>query len=711
MTGHERLAFTFPIKLEDTKKRGRPIRIKPSFQQHLGKDFEFNLYIGFIEHVVEKLLPLDFVNEYHNAQTPSALGKTFRKLDEQLPILHWTYPERTPGLLYVTTLCAAEYTHGVGRFMNDSLSRWVLPGKILAITCSPSLNFQFVDYDRRAYFMTQVILQVQDEKELAAIENNLPVLMREARLTILSVKHARNIMALKNLSTEQKAAIIQENLQSLIDRPSKEFDQTIFDQMHQFLLKVSAEERVNQIKEKMVPLLEQRPNVFESDIFHEIQHFVFAFRHKFSALRDLRHISRLIAFHYLFRKELKRQAFQGLKDRPIILKLMRTKLLLPTGNKPVLAILAGMNILHENEVFDQRHALEAIQHCLPNVRYVKESFVIDLRNQDSFRLFYIEVENESGLSFTIDEMKELRRKLPRELKASIENVTPTIFMPRNEEEVMRNIVLLSQELKYTRDIPQVVISFDTQNENELLFIVILLRILQPGDPSLQEIFSRSGTHLRFQDFDVKNVGQLRKKYIKEANVFTVRADKKPYLRKDFSLDLFKARQAVSSELSRILGDIRDFNGGILSKQQELFDELRRSLGEDKVNEFLLENFFYSLTPPLMQSILPATILKNLFLMVLEATERSFKRDKFFLKSQSDPEYHLLIIASQNPAFKDIVLAAVARLQIPSSNLCFSFLKVYDIAALSYIFRCEDPHQCALFHNTIQQAMQKWESEQ
>ncbi len=709
MSGHERLAFTFPIKLEDAKRRGRPIRIKPSFQQHLSKDFEFNLYTGFIEHVIEKLLPPDILSDYQKAQNPAALGKIFRRLDEQLPLLTWIYPEKTPGLLCVSTLCPTEYTHGVGRFMNDSLSRWVLPGKILAITCSPSLNFQFIDYDRKAYYVTQVFLQVQDDKELSAIQNTLPVLMREARVTILAVKHARNIMALKHLSTEQKTAIIQENIESLIDRPSKEFDQTIFDQMHQFILKVSAEERVNQIKERMAPLLEQRPNVFESDIFHEIQHFVFAFRHKFSALRDIRHISRLIAFHYLFRKGLKRQAFQATKERPVTFKLMRTKLLLPTGNKPVLAILAGMNVLHENEVFDQRHALEAIQRSLPNARFVKESFVSDLRDQETFRLFYIEVDKENGSAFTIDELKELRRKLPRELKASVENVTPTIFMPRNEEEVMRNIVLLSQELKYVRDIPQVVISFDTQNDSDLLFIVILLRIIESNEPPLQEVFSNSGTYLRFQDFDVKTVAQLRKKYLKEANIFTVRVDKKPYLRKDFSLDLFKARQAVSSELSRVLGDIRDFNGGILSKQQELFVELRQSLGEE-INEFLLENFFYSLTPPLMQSILPAAVLRNLFLMFLEASEHSFKRDKFFLKSQSNPEYLLLIVASPHAEFKEALILAVQELQIPSSNLCLSFLKVYDTVCLGYIYRCEDPHLCALFHQIVQNTMQKWEKE-
>ncbi len=197
---------------------------------------------------------------------------------------------------------------------------------------------------------------------------------------------------------------------------------------------------------------------------------------------------------------------------------------------------------------------------------------------------------------------------------------------------------------------------------------------------------------------------MRKKYNKEASLFTVRLEKKPYLRKDYSFDLFKARQAVSTALSHILGEIRDFNGGILSKQHELFRELRQSLEDDQPNEFLLENFFYSLTPPLMQTILPAPVLKNLFLMLLEAIEHSYKKDTFFLKSQSHPEYLLLIVASIKPHFKEAVLSTVHEMHIPSPDLCSSFLKVDDLECLGYIFRCEDPHQCALFHNKIRQSM-------
>ena len=152
-----------------------------------------------------------------------------------------------------------------------------------------------------------------------------------------------------------------------------------------------------------------------------------------------------------------------------------------------------------------------------------------------------------------------------------------MLMPRNEEEIMRTILILSNQLKYATDLPQVTISFDMQTEEELRFTVILLRPLKGNESPLSEIILNAKTELKVYRIESKKVGPLRKKYVKEANVFAVGVSKKKYKRKDFSIDLFKARQTVSSELERIFSGIRDFNGGILSKQQEVYQELRSLL--------------------------------------------------------------------------------------------------------------------------------------
>ena len=61
-------------------------------------------------------------------------------------------------------------------------------------------------------------------------------------------------------------------------------------------------------------------------------------------------------------------------------------------------------------------------------------------------------------------------------------------------------------------------------------------------------------------------------------------------------------QVVVSELSRILGEFRDFNGGMISKQNELLTDVRAHLENKGIryNEIHLENFFYSLAPVIIE---------------------------------------------------------------------------------------------------------------
>ena len=147
-------------------------------------------------------------------------------------------------------------------------------------------------------------------------------------------------------------------------------------------------------------------------------------------------------------------------------------------------------------------------------------------------------------------------------------------MPRNEEEVMRNIVILNQQLRYVRDCPQVILSFEGQTERDLIFTLVMMRVLLTKSLPTKKLFDQAKPPLQLQLEKVKKVGVLRKKYAKEAAVCRVRVDSASFLRTDHSVDLYRARQAVISQLQSIFGDIRDYNGGMIAKQLENFFKLR-----------------------------------------------------------------------------------------------------------------------------------------
>jgi len=458
--------------------------IKPSFDTHLTDNIDFSSYLSFIDQAIRKIFPASFLNEIKR--------KNLKDLLQLLPLVSWNMPEHVPCLFSFSLLCPADFTQKVGRYVFDSISKKLIPGKILTISSAQSLNFQFVDFPERDFFFHQALLMIDDEKELSLAAENLPQFAHELKLNISAIE---------------------------------------------------------------------------------------------------------------FEKE---------------------------NSQPLTSL--------------------------------------------------------------------------RELKMGIENIIHPVFMPRNEEEVMRNILSLSQQLKYVKDIPQVVISFEAQTEKDLSFTIILLRLLRGHELPIHDIFQQARSHFLFYGYECKHVGYIRKKYIKEANVFKVKLEKKPFLRKDYSLDLFKARQAVFTELVNMLGEIRDFNGGILSKQHEIFHALKEELSTiNPSQDFLLENFFYSITPSLMQNLLPLSALKTLFLLLFEVIEDD--PEGLFFKSKQQGDYFFAVSCSPCTSFKD-VSSLVHHLPFAPPDLTYTSVNIYEISCIGYLFRCEDINQAHAFLHSLEEYLRE-----
>ncbi len=686
-----------------------PHLIKPAYSSRGISNLEFEAYITFIEQILRTVLPQDLVIALSTYKDPLLIEKKVLSLCESLPLLAWNNPDRAPCTLCVSLLCHSEFTHGVGRYLCDTLTRWLVPGKFLNISSVRSLKFTFISCPRQYLFFHQMLIDIDNDQQLSLVKSNQENMEKEIRLSILAVRHARSVVSVKQLSPEQKKAMIEENIASVLSHPIRNLENNVFDQMQNFWLHVSAEDKIKQLQEQFSPYVEQRPKIFDRDIFHEIKHSLLLFSDRFTGMRDLRHVSRLISYQYLFRKMQMRICMESPKERHLSLKLIKLTLPSQTNQKNnVLGIIGAMNVLRENELFEERHIVEAISQCLPHIRKIENSIVLDRRSHDPIRIFYLEIEKKDGAGFSLDEMRELKKNLPHELKESVENVLHPVLMPRNEEEIMRNIFLLSQQLKYLNDLPQVIISFNAQTEQWLQFTVILLRILRDDDLQLTEIFSKTSTDLKIEDLEAKKVGLLRKRYPKEANVFKVSLDKKQFLRKDYTIDLFKARQSVSLELNNIFKGIRDFNGGILSKQQEVFQELQSLIQETSSdNDFLLENFFYSITPPLRQTLIMPSSLKTLFSLMQNALDADYKKESFFLKAQFEPEQLLAIAASPFHSIKDELFSLMIKLKIPTQELSYTHVNAYGITCIGYVYQNRDPNIRNLFYSTLLSCLQEW----
>ncbi|MBS0625451.1 MAG: hypothetical protein JSS32_05320 [Verrucomicrobia bacterium] len=647
-----------------------PIENLYTAQEAVQLEFEFNCpfieaeyYKDGAQDIIQKLLPPDLLE--NSTRCGNAAQRS--RFSDTLPLVRWSDLNRAPCALSVLLLC--KFRQNACNFFYDMISRWLLPNHRVNVELFFASDVRLPHLSDDLLSVAEIVVHIKSQREVEEVRRNLHAIETEIRLGVVSNYHARRILEFKGLSTDGKTAMIQEKIGSLIQSHSKDFDRGIFSQM---------------------------------------QHFLVTCREDFKKSRDYHHISRIISNIYSVQKVLKQNIAVFPERRHVMLKFLKTRLEVSTKReRPVLGILAGLNFLREHELFEKSHLVAAMQKHFPAIKAVEGSTIIDKDKESSLQTVYLEVEKEDGTDFSFDEVQTLRTALPDQLKENIEQLTHPIFMPRNEEEVLRNIMALSRQIRYVNDLPQVIISFDEQKGTDLCFTVIMLRIHAEQSPQVQELFANAKTDLRFLPDRVRRLGSIRRKYAKEAAVFRTLVSSKDFKRPDHSVDLYRARQHVLAELTRIVGEVRDFNGGMILKQQELLDSLKHSLGRTaEQHNILLEQFFYSLMPMEMRSIAEIDPLKQLFLMLLQATKADLRHrrktgDWLF---KQDSRRLFAILPDLSDAKKAVLQEKIDKLSLPNHKLISFSIDFQQNTYTGYLLFSEDASTQSLFLKTLEETV-------
>jgi hypothetical protein len=334
----------------------------------------------------------------------------------------------------------------------------------------------------------------------------------------------------------------------------------------------------------------------------------------------------------------------------------------------------------------------------PSLKFYIAQKTVAIRNQEELQSI------RRHLPELIDDAK---KKLPREWMRQSENIVHPIFMPRNEEELFRNLTDLTRQVKYIRDLPQVSIHFEKQTEIDLTFTVIVARLLKENETEpLQKLLEKSS--LKIDIDDVRVMGYLKQKYPKESAILRVTLVKRPFFRPDFSVDLLKARQKIVAQLTQALGEFRDFNGGMILKQDEALAQLRLASGQlTKEKEFLLENYFYSLRPPIMQTVIDPSILKRHHELLNLSLDSDLRLEPYRILTDSTEKYFLCFIAATDPAFKADVLSAIGDLKISTRELTSSSIEIDKHSMLGFILRLDNPELQEILETTIRHTLREW----
>ncbi|MBI3212097.1 MAG: peptide ABC transporter substrate-binding protein [Simkania negevensis] len=425
------------------------------------------------------------------------------------------------------------------------------------------------------------------------------------------------------------------------------------------------------------------PHLVDVSVFRELDRIAALLEEDFIQQRTPQHLAKLSYSIALARKKL---SFLHLKS-PYDIRLSPFSLYFTFGSKPVLGILAHAHLKNKYEAFDEEHILLRIKKFISEVQLVKGSTYMFQTSQSSIKTLYFEVDKKSGLPFTSEEIKRLKALLKQEIELCVEQLIPRIFMTRNEEEVLKNILTLSREIHHVSDLPEVMILLDRQTPQEAIFTIILVRVCKKEAPSLAELFAKIRGSFTFFPERSQIVQYLKKKHPIEANVFRIHLPKDPsLLRSDLSINFYLARQKIGNLLFEAVGEFRDYNGGLILKQRERLTSLMEAFPDLSLqNPDLLEDFFHSLEPIEAQTYLSVETIETLFKLLLEAIHFEItKTSDYFCQFEQKEGQLFFMMRLPDDHFKKNLEQTLLKFGFSHSQIVSSTLHLQNSTFLGYL---------------------------
>lgn len=617
----------------------------------------------------------------------SSFAKLSASLDEQsLPIVKAIFPE-TPGILRVLLLCeGTRFTSGAGRHMLEIFNQWLIPGKPLVIPGLTGINFVFSARPEEKLFLCHLMISIESMEDMERAKEGISELASVIKKNIAAVSYVRQLLEKRKLNTSQQKALFTAYISSLQSPSTQDFDQSLYEHASEFFHQALAEKKIEQARHNIEQFLKNRRAFFDRDIFSEIHYFVWLYRSRFIGKKDRVVITRLISLQYLFRKHLRQKIAESPHIRHTTLKVFPLR----KDHEGIdsLGLLVGINLLKDGEVFEERHVIRAVEQLIPAIRLVPDSFVQDGRNAQKMRLFYLEIGKCNGEFFTHDELSLLRRQLSHELKVCVETLIHPLFMPRNDEDLLRFSLQLCGQLNDPSAPPQMAIFFGNQTSESLSFTVLLARLLRTSVPSsFTKQLEQSGAFFEVEDIETRYPPSKSKDAQKEVISFTAKIPKAPFLRSDYTIDVIQARQEIVRQMHEAFGHVRDYNGGLLETQLRAEQLFLASLGALGNRETVFAKaFFHAITPPLMQVILETSLLKKLFSALLECQDDR----NASLRSYSAKRYEFFLIKS-SISIKKEALRVLKELGIPSTQITSTELEINEHRFLALIHQNEGHH--------------------
>lgn len=329
-----------------------------------------------------------------------------------------------------------------------------------------------------------------------------------------------------------------------------------------------------------------------------------------------------------------------------------------------LGIAVGIKLNSNAEFLSRERLLQAVLHIIPGVISVATK-AYQYRDDETGLLFlYQEIEKKRGRGFSKNDLLQLKNFLYKELEANVQCYSPSLFLIHNEEEVFRNIVQMSREFYQSTDLPQVTISFQEQTvKGNLRFSVVIVRLITSDTPSLKNMSKLLPQTIELIPEMTAEIDSLDKEWMKQANIMTFEVDSGLFARKNSSIDLREVRLYVAKAIELMIGEYRDYNGGLFSKQHKQLRAIQEIVGD--AEKSFLESLFYAFTPSHFQTFILPEAGRKCASLFLEAKKTSLiENQPYTLLTHHSSSFSIAVIKTTLENLKNSLLQEVANFSFP-----------------------------------------------
>ncbi|PCI75835.1 hypothetical protein COB21_05190 [Candidatus Aerophobetes bacterium] len=649
------------IYLPDTIESVDDLSIRPTFHSYSESE-NIKSHLQTMKEVLVQLLPkpLPFSDREGLKQW----------IQRDLPLVETNDCGILPDTLSIFFLChQITPINNIQKFLFDLTKRCLFNEEIHKITSFAHMDIYFEHDMDTPLVIAEVKIVVQYAREYERIKERIPYLKKQV---VIATQHRAYSASLDHLWL------------------------------------YGEENKHSNIRDLLLRCIAKFPKYLNTELLVEHQLMQMSLKKEFFTQRSVFHLVRSVISLSIIRNNLINHMTFFIEKRHMNFRLLRTYRYFPFGKKPVLAIIVGINLLDKNEYFDEKQVALSVKKLIPNAKVVQGSTYIPNPKNSQVVTTYIEMEKEDGSDFSFNQMKNLRSHLKKNLGKRIEKLVPSLFVIRNEEETMRNILILSQEIKAVSDIPQVMISFDRHSTEDLRFIVILLRVVRPDEKSVSERLKNASGRIKCQMDRVQTVNYIKGAPL-EASVFQLKITNiSDFLRMDFSVNVYLARQSIIRFLEQGMGEFRDYNGGMILKQQELLGQIKRLFSEHEIEEQeILESAYYSLSPIETQATLPLNFLcmfLEVFLEHFKSVSRHHHKNHLLIKDNQEGIY--VVFSSITKGFNDFVSEKNGELL---TNIISSQMAHDSRTYCSYLWTDVDEEKKEAIKHFFEEANREWNS--